>query len=97
MAETDFHCRDKSDRGECGYEGLKDCLGADVETLLLLCVKIYIIQVVQLNPFQFYSIELPMKVVGGPFLNFCFIYSKHIGIISETGKQQCQGNGKIVK
>lgn len=97
MAETDFHCRDKSDRGEYGYEGLKDCLGADVETLLLLCVKIYIIQVVQLNPFQFYSIELPMKVVGGPFLNFCFIYSKHIGIISETGKQQCQGNGKIVK
>lgn len=91
MAETDFHCRDKSDRGEYGYEALKDCLGADVETLLVLCVKIYIIQMLQLNPFQFYSIELPMKVVGGPFLNFCFIYSKHIGIISETGKKTVSG------
>lgn len=97
MAEMDFYCRDKSDRGEYCYEALKDCLRADVETLLVPCVKIYIIQVLQLNPFQFYSIELPMKVVGGHFLNFSFIYWKHIGIISETGKQQSPENAKIVK
>lgn len=77
MAETDFHCRDKSDRGEYGYEALKDCLDADVETLLVLCVKIYFIQMLQLNPFQFYSIELPMKVVGGPFLKIFVLFIRN--------------------
>lgn len=77
MAETDFHCRDKSDRGEYGYEALKDCLDADVETLLVLCVKIYFIQMLQLNPFQFYSIELPMKVVGGPFFKIFVLFIRN--------------------